>query len=348
VNKRGMVPNDITLGCMIDALVEGNQVDSALTLFQEWKQRVPCDTIIYSTLIKGFAAQGDPERATALYKDMRLNGVKLNHIVYTALISAHCRNGVMANAEALLEEMQQEEGCSPNKMTYSSIVKGHCNRGDLTAALQMFHRMLECGIEADAVIFNTLLDGCVQQANFQLADEILAEMDRRQVVPSNYTLSIMVKMWSKRRELDKAFACVRNALRDPATHGRVDAQVGACIVGACIHNRAPERAIDVFEEMKSWPDFDGPDANTYSALISGLPRHGMLHKAVALASEACDVLGNLAHGQDRRPLAQNALQQLFKAMANEGLTQELGVPLAAKLRKAGMRVEMEWLQPCSR
>merc|ERR1719220_1088852 len=224
----GIVPNDVTLGCMIDALVEANQVDEALVLFQEWRSVVPCDTIIYSTLIKGFSNMGDAERAAALYTDMKLNGVQMNCIVYTALINAHTRSGCMSKAEAWFEDMKRE-GCEPNAITYTSLVKGHCVRGDLEAALVLFHQMLELGFQADAVIFNTLLHGCIDKANWSLGDELIHEMARLGVQPTNYTLSILVKMWSKRGELDKAFEAVYTALRDPMTARRVDAQVGACI-----------------------------------------------------------------------------------------------------------------------
>merc|ERR1719330_18865 len=342
INERSLHPNDVTLGCMIDALIEAQHVEEAFALFQEWKPKVQCDTIIYSTLIKGFSHLGDAERAMALYKDMKDDGVQRTHRVYTALINAHTRNGYMTKAEALLEDMQTED-CQPNAITYSSLVKGHCVRGDLEAAFGLFHKMMDLGFEADTVIFNTLLDGCVQKGNWALGDQLLAEMQRLDVQPSNFTLSIIVKMWSKRGELDKAFECVYLALQDPVAHKRVDAQVGACIVGACIHNRDPERALKVFEEMKGWRNFDGPDTNTYSALISGLPRHGLVRKAVQLTEEACDLLSAVAYGQDRRPLAPNALKQLFRSLKQEGLLQELGLPLEGKLRKAGMKFDMQWL-----
>lgn len=279
----------------------------------------------------------------ALYGDMKANGIALNHIVYTALINAHTRCGSMVRAEALLEEMQRD-GCQANTITYSSLVKGHCVAGNLRAAFGLFNRMVETGLEMDAVIFNTLLDGCVLKGSWALADELLVEMQRLKVQPSNFTLSIMVKMWSKRRELDRAFECVYAALQEPTGKRRVDAQVGSCIVGACIHNRSPRRALDVFEEMKSWPHFDGPDINTYSALISGIPHHGYVRRAVQLAEEACDLQASrAAYGQDRRSIAPNALRQLFTALKQEGLLQELGQPLEAKLRSVGMKVEPEWL-----
>jgi len=342
VHSRGLLPNDVTLGCMIDALVEAQKIEDALALFQDFKTKITCDTIIYSTLIKGFASTGDADRAMALYGDMKTNGIQMNHIAFTTLINAHAKNGLMKRAEQLLEEMEKE-GCKPNGITYASLIRGHCVRGDLSAALKLFQQMLRCGFQADSVIFNTLLDGCVQHGNFPLADELLVEMQNHNVSPSNYTLSIIVKMWSKRGELDKAFEAVYSALEDP-NGPYVDAQVGACIVGSCIHNKAPNRAIEVFNDMKTWPNFDGPDANTYSALISGLPRHGFLTKAVTIAEEACVVL-KAKPGHDKQPLAPNALWQLFRALRNERLLDELGHPLAQKLRDAGMQVDDKWLDP---
>ena len=71
--------------------------------------------------------------------------------------------------------------------------------------------------------------------------------------------------------------------------------------------------------------FDSPDANTYSALISELPRFGHLQKAVELAEEACTTLGATACGRDRRALEPIALQQLFRSMKQEGVLHDLGV-----------------------
>ena len=135
----------------------------------------------------------------------------------------------MAKAGALLSDMQQDS-CQPNTITYSSLAKGYCACSDWNSAFSLFHKMVGLGLEADAVIFNTLLDGCVQKGNWALGDEWLAEMQHLNVAPSNFTLSILVKMWSKRGDLDKALECVNAALQDPAGYRRVDAQAGACIV----------------------------------------------------------------------------------------------------------------------
>merc|ERR1719343_529180 len=132
-------------------------------------------------------------------------------VAYTALIDAHARNGSMEQAMNLFQRMQQD-GCQPNTITYSNLVKGYCMRGDLGEALSTFRKMLERGLFADTVIFNTMLDGCVRHGDFGLADQLLTDLPKYGVEPSNFTLSIVVKMWGKRKQIDKAFQAVRDAV----------------------------------------------------------------------------------------------------------------------------------------
>jgi len=349
--KQGDIrPNDIAVGCIIDALVEGRAVEEALAVFQEWKGRVKYDTVIYASLIKGFSYLGDADRAVALYRDMKAEKVPVNHIVFTSLITAYARAGNMKPADDILEEMEAE-GCKPNAITYSVMIRGHCIRGDLAAALEVLQEMVGLGFPADCIIFNTLLDGCVRHANWDLADTLLQEMAQQGVERSNFTVSILVKMWSKRGDLDRAVRTVKEALAAPqalAEHGGkrqrgpiIDAQVGSCIVGACIHNRDPERALEVFRDMKSWPGFEGPDANTYGAMICGMAKHGYLHEAVEIAEEACVALRS---AYDRKTIAPSVFMQLFRALRANGSLQEVGPGLSAKLREAGMAVDEHWLK----
>jgi len=348
--SREVLPNSVTLGCVIDALVEGRRVDEALALFREWKGRVKCDTITYSTLIKGFAAINDADRAMALFRDMKDKGIQLNHVVFTSVITACARSGQMKLADGVLADMVAE-GITPNAITYSVLIRGYCVCGDLKAALEAFQRMVKLGFHGDCVIFNTLLDGCVQSANWELAETLLAEMKEQGIEQSNFTISILVKMWSKRGNLDKAVETVYDALKLPHSipervgkrmqGPNVDAHVGSGLIGACIHNGDPERAMVIFKDMKTWPNFDGPDSHAYGALVCGLAKHGYIREAASVAEEACTTLRSK---YDRQSLHPSALRQLYRALWKAGLLGEVGIPLSKKLREAGMPWEEQWLQ----
>lgn len=53
----GLQPNAVAYGCMYDALVSNGRVVEALELFEEMKREgaIQPNTIMYSTIIKGFA-----------------------------------------------------------------------------------------------------------------------------------------------------------------------------------------------------------------------------------------------------------------------------------------------------
>mmetsp|Transcript_1802 Transcript_1802/g.4390 ORF Transcript_1802/g.4390 Transcript_1802/m.4390 type:complete len:1064 (-) Transcript_1802:12-3203(-) len=328
VGARKITPTSVTLSCMLDALICARQVESAVSLLDEWKAKVPANTVMYSTLIKGFAAVGDADRATDMHRAMQADGLEMNLVAYTALIDAHARAGKMDEATRLLAQMQAE-GCEPNIITFSSLVRGHCAAGQVDEAYQVFSSMSGRGLQPDVVMFNTLLDGCVRHSHFKLADELLALMTKLAVQPSNFTLSIVVKMWGKRRQLGKAIDVVYASMQDASC--RLDAHVCTCLMSACLHNNAPDRALDLLAEMKGWRGCEGPDAGTYSALISGLARRGDCRRAVEVAKQAC--LARLA-----RPLSEESLALLFGALQRRGLGAEAGEALAEQLRAAGMEV----------
>jgi len=82
VERRGIQPTEITLSCMIDAIVCAGQVKEAIRLFRLWESQVPANTVIYSTLIKGFANNGDADGAMALYKELQAKGVEMNLVAW--------------------------------------------------------------------------------------------------------------------------------------------------------------------------------------------------------------------------------------------------------------------------
>merc|ERR1719502_2677699 len=68
---RELEPNDISIGCVTDALVSNERVDEAADFIEKWKQRIPLNTVIYSTLIKGFAINRQAERALKAFDQMQ-------------------------------------------------------------------------------------------------------------------------------------------------------------------------------------------------------------------------------------------------------------------------------------
>jgi len=270
---------------------------------------------------------------------MRSEGVQMNTVAYNAVIDAQARVGAMDAVSTLVETMAVD-GCMPDTITYSTIVKGYCVKGDLDKAFEVFRGMQKNRMAGDSIIYNTVLDGCTRHGRMDLADILLEDMDKFNVVPSNFTLGILVKMYGRRRQLHKALEVVK-AL--PARHGfQPNAQVRTCLMCTCINNNALDTAFEVFEDVKKHSQ--SIDAKAYGAMISGCIRYGWLARAVALVDEAYGL--NQQGGKsppsrtDRtdshggQVLETETLEHLLRSLAQHGMMEDHGVPLLERLHAA--------------
>merc|ERR1719378_651654 len=95
-------------------------------------------------------------------------------------------------------------------------------------------------------MFNSLLDGCARQHRLEDALTLLENMKSSGVAPSNYTLSIMVKLLGRARRLTQAFEMVKSLC---AEHGfRANVQVYTCLMQACFQNRQLGKALALHDQ----------------------------------------------------------------------------------------------------
>jgi pentatricopeptide repeat protein len=327
MDTRSIEPNEITCGCMMDALVCNKLVEEALEVLHEWKKTKPANTIMYSCLIKGFTNQNMMHRTLDLFNEMRADGITPNSVTYNALIDAQARIGAMEKVQMLLEQMETDQ-VKLDSVTYSTIIKGFCVNGDLDQALEVFLGMQEHNTAGDAVIFNTLLDGCCRHGKFEFADRLIDNMQKYNIVPSNFTLTILVKMWGRRKQLNKAFDVVEKL---PSQYGfQANCQVYSCVISACVSNGQVAKAFEVFDMMKQSGN-KKPDNRTYSSFVSGLCRCGKWEQATELVNEAFGLSG-LPPTLPDKPIEADAIDQLLSLLAQKGLTDTVAVPLLDRMR----------------
>merc|ERR1719387_2603621 len=197
MSQREVKPTAITLGCMVDALVKNGCVDDAWqllnTLLNDDQLHTLVNTVIYSTVLKGFCISKQIGKVFNVYSQMRSRDVQCNTITYNTMLDACARCSSMERVQQLLEDMKEGK-VEPDIITYSTIVKGYCLSGDVDRAFQVLEEMKRDNKFApDEILYNSLLDGCAKQHRVDEALKLLDDMQQSGVVPSNYTLSILVK-----------------------------------------------------------------------------------------------------------------------------------------------------------
>merc|ERR1719460_1041227 len=98
----------------------------------------------------------------------------------------------------------RSSGVEPDIITYSTIVKGYCQSGDVARAFQVLEEMKRDGRFApDQILYNSLLDGCAKEHRVDEALQLLEDMRTSGITPSNFTLSILVKLMGRARRLNQ-------------------------------------------------------------------------------------------------------------------------------------------------
>merc|ERR1719473_2693656 len=242
---------------------------------------------------------------------MKDRDVEITVITYNTLIDACARCGRMEQVPKILETMKTKHTV-PNVITYSTMLKGHCQNGNVQAGFAILEQMRKDGrMKPDEIMYNSLLDGCAQNNLVDEGVRLLEEMQAEGVAPSNFTLSILVKLMNRARRLDRAFSIVDEITKK--YNFRPNVHVYTNLVQACCSNQQLPRGINVLEQMIK--ERVVPDSRTYSILVRSSISKGSYEQASGLLRGALGVQGALPFLQQSIAACSN----LDYAVVNEAL-----------------------------
>merc|ERR1719443_441249 len=341
MSRRRVTPTSITLGCMVDALFNNGLPEEALELVRgirdDSEYAEILNTVIYSTLLKGFAQTRQPGRVQEVFEQMKEMGIACNTVSYNTMLDANARTGKMDRADELFREMQAS-GVSPDVITYSTLVKGYCQAGDIDKGYQVLNEMVANGVhEPDEILYNSLLDGCAKQHRVDDALKLVEDMHKHNVRPSNFTLSILVKLLGRSRRLNQAFAMVEETCK------RFDLQanihVYTCLIFACFQNRQMPRALQLHDSMITEAGVE-PDERTYAVLARGCLSAGSCEKAANVVRAAYRLNPQGLVMPKRAPgIESRVLEEVMNSLSAAPNAEQLAVPLLADLKALGVHVE---------
>lgn len=310
MGERGIKATSVTMGCMIGALVTNGCVEDAWDLIQlvhdNEDMRPTLNTVIYSTVLKGFSQLRQVDRVFMVYAQMSEFNIPCNVISYNTMIDACARCAAMDRVPELLEDMRKNK-LEADLVTYSTLVKGYSLAGSISRAFEILEDMKSVKhLKPDEIMCNSLLEGCAREHRVDLALNLLEQMREFRVSPSNCTLSILVKLLGRSQRLDDAFKVVSEL---SVNHGfRPNIQVYTCLIQACLHNRRLDKAMEVKRTMDAEPSCHA-DEKANSVLLKGCLDAGALNEAlnvtrVAYALESTEKPKKRAPGVEERLLSE--------------------------------------------
>lgn len=140
--------------------------------------------------------------------------------------------------------------------------------------------MLERGITADEVLYNSLLDGCLKANQSEMALKCFQNMKKLRIKPSNVTYSILAKIYQKLKDYDKSFALLDEMRADNVVPGLF---VYTCLIQTCLQEKMIDKALQYFQEMSSVLEVDWVG---YSTIVQGCIDHCKYEEAIDLLLKA--------------------------------------------------------------
>jgi pentatricopeptide repeat protein len=344
MRSRLIKPTSITLGCMIEAVVNNGDTEGAFELIHDMQKDEQCrdtvNSVIYCSILKGFAREKKLERVWDVYEEMSKRNVEMSLITFNTILDACARSGRMEQLPKVMQDMKRHH-VEPNIVTYSTILKGHCQSGDVQLAFSTLKDMKrDTGLKPDEIMYNSLLDGCAKSNLYDEAMDLFEDMQKQGISPSNFTLSIMVKLFNRAGKVEQAFNLVRDL---PQKYKfRPNVHVFTNLMQCCIGNRQQYRALTVLETMVK--DRVQPDCRTYAILVRASLYQNNCQQAAALLRTALGLPGAL--DLDSRYAACAVIDAAFvnetlTNLVDYGCAQSLAAPVLADIKKSKARVSID-------
>jgi pentatricopeptide repeat protein len=220
------------------------------------------------------------------------------------------------------------------------MIKGHCQSGDIQTAFTLLGQMkLTTNLKPDEIMYNSLLDGCAQHSLTDEGLRLLEEMQSEGVQPSNFTLSVLVKLMNRARKLDQAFCLVRDI--SEKYNFKPNVHVYTNLIQACTSSRQLTRAMETLETMLKNNVY--PESRTYVLLVRASLSSHNAEQAVALLRGALGLSG--AHHIVSQAWCHNLdnalVNETLNALVDRGFTQAFAVPLLNDIKSSKLRVNVD-------
>ncbi|VFQ77349.1 unnamed protein product [Cuscuta campestris] len=125
------------------------------------------DTVMWNSIITGYAQNGLGEEALDFFREMCLQGIAPDVVTFVGLLTACSYTGKVKEAQDIFDYMKSKYLVEPETAHYACMVDLLGRAGRLTEAIDLAEKM---PVAADAVIWGSLLGACRMHMNLDLAE----------------------------------------------------------------------------------------------------------------------------------------------------------------------------------
>ncbi|XP_039124574.1 putative pentatricopeptide repeat-containing protein At5g52630 isoform X4 [Dioscorea cayenensis subsp. rotundata] len=161
--KSGFLADVVVSSALVNMYNKCGSIDKASKAFVEMNTRT---LISWTSMISAYSQHGRAKEAIQLFEQMRLAGVRPNHVTFVGVLSACAHAGMVSEAQHYFNVMRNEYGIKPVMDHYACMVDMYVRLGCLESAFDFVKCM---AFEPNEIIWSILIAGCRSHGNMELA-----------------------------------------------------------------------------------------------------------------------------------------------------------------------------------
>lgn len=254
----------------------------ALDVFAAMKQvkGYKANVRLYSMMIRILAKANQPQRALQLFDEMQTVGIDPDVYVFTALLDAYGRSGMLEKAVSVFQKMKETPPCKPNATTYGYMMAAYGRARQWEKIDALFCEMRDIGLKSLRNTFNVVIGAYGKGGLWTKMEEALDAMVAAGCTPDTFTYNTMIDAYGKGsqyRSMERTFERMQSA----GCPGDI------LTYSSLIHAYRKAGQFEKMEKILEQMQIAGckPDVTAYSLLIDVYGKRGMLKKMEATLQE---------------------------------------------------------------
>ncbi|KAL7094533.1 hypothetical protein ACP275_11G109600 [Erythranthe tilingii] len=160
----GFDPSSFAASALVHMYTKCGSVERANRVFN-WLPKP--DLVSYTSLINGYAQNGQPHEALKLFDSLVKSGNKLDHVTFVGVLSACTHAGLVDKGLEYFYSITEKHGLSHTSDHYACVVDLLSRSGRFKEAEDIIKKM---PMKPDKFLWASLLGGCRIHGNYELAE----------------------------------------------------------------------------------------------------------------------------------------------------------------------------------
>ncbi|KAK7363271.1 hypothetical protein VNO77_05407 [Canavalia gladiata] len=188
--KNGFFASPLAITSLINMYSKCTLMNHALRVFN-YPTHLDKNIFAYNAIIAGFVANGLPQRAFGLYRQMRRLGIVPDKFTFPCVIRA-CGDAVIDLEVRKIHGLLFKLGLELDVFVGSALVNTYLKLGLVMEAHEVFEELPV----RDVVLWNSMVNGCAQIGRFEEALGVFRRMGGNGVVPCRYAVTGVLSIFS--------------------------------------------------------------------------------------------------------------------------------------------------------